>query len=148
MQLIFFSSPCVASVVLGGPGGGDVQWAVARHDHAGDEDTLADGETLELKGLNWPRWWWVSLMTGSSSSDQEHLGGGVPLTLQSRKTGSFGFTTFSLKEDRIFGVPSATRDKLPGHGRQLPEQRCQGVCKVWDGRCNGGLKQRVDAINT
>ena len=45
-------------------------------------------------------------MTGSSSSDQVHLGGGVPLTLQTRKTGSFGFTTFSLKEDRIFGVPS------------------------------------------
>lgn len=31
---------------------GDVQRPVARHDHAGDEDALADGETLELKGLN------------------------------------------------------------------------------------------------
>lgn len=31
---------------------GDVQRPVARHDHAGDEDSLADGETLELKGLN------------------------------------------------------------------------------------------------
>lgn len=36
---------------------GDVQRAVARHDHAGDEDTLADGETLELKGLNVGRHW-------------------------------------------------------------------------------------------
>lgn len=31
---------------------GDVQRPVARHYHAGDEDTLADGETLEFKGLN------------------------------------------------------------------------------------------------
>lgn len=31
---------------------GDVQGPVARHDHAGDEDALADGETLELKGLD------------------------------------------------------------------------------------------------
>ena len=53
-------------------------------------------------------------MTGSSSSDQVHRGGGVPLTLQSRKTGSLGFTTFSLKEDRIFGVPSVVGDKVVG----------------------------------
>lgn len=30
----------------------DVQRPVARHDHAGDEDALADGETLELEGLD------------------------------------------------------------------------------------------------
>lgn len=51
-------------------------------------------------------------MTGSSSSDQVHLGGGVPLTLQTRKTGSLGLTTFSLKEDRIFGVPSVVGEEV------------------------------------
>ena len=30
----------------------DVQWPVAWHDHAGDEDTLSNGKTLELKWLN------------------------------------------------------------------------------------------------
>lgn len=30
----------------------DVQRPVARHDHAGDEDALADGEALELEGLD------------------------------------------------------------------------------------------------
>lgn len=53
-------------------------------------------------------------MTGSSSSDQLQRGGGVPFTLQTRKTGSLGLTTFSLKEDRIFGVPSVV-------GRQMEE---------------------------
>ena len=56
-------------------------------------------------------------MTGSSSSDQVHLGGGVPLTLQTRKTGSLGFTTFSLNEDKIFGVPSALVDKEEHGGK-------------------------------
>lgn len=65
-------------------------------------------------------------MTGSSSSDQVHLGGGVPLTLQTRKTGSFGFTTFSLKEDRIFGVPSAVGDEVEQVGRKV----CNGEYKV------------------
>lgn len=31
---------------------GDVQGSVPRHDHAGDEDALADGEALELEGLD------------------------------------------------------------------------------------------------
>lgn len=31
---------------------GDVQRPVPRHDHAGDEDALADGEALELEGLD------------------------------------------------------------------------------------------------
>ena len=31
---------------------GDVQGLVAGHDHAGDEHSLANGEALELKGLD------------------------------------------------------------------------------------------------
>lgn len=42
----------------------DVERPVARHHHAGDEDALADGEALELKGLD-VGWDWGDRSEGS-----------------------------------------------------------------------------------
>ncbi|KAG7263727.1 hypothetical protein CRUP_004917 [Coryphaenoides rupestris] len=45
--------------------------------------------------------------------DQVQPGGGVPFTVQARKTGSLGFTTFSLNDTRILGVPVGVQQANP-----------------------------------
>lgn len=50
--------------------------------------------------------WLPSLWMGSSSRAQVTVGGGAPLAAHIRENCSPGFTTFSLKDEMIRGVPS------------------------------------------